>query len=430
MRLLIFILFISFQSFGQSFIFPAVIPNAPIVDEPTGPRTLIYDDFSGASLGSRWEVRRPDKQSVLVEGGYLKISGNADTVPPVIGYSYYRAKSFQLRIKDTAYGESMMQLFDIEFGGIVKKRNDTTLGVFSGAASTWNSYFTDIFACYDYSIPLLDTLIAAPVDDTIYRNPPFGLLSNALSNPVDVDDYIRVKMSFQGDTAWASVKNVTKGDSIRVGLGYSYTTPIALRPLSFHYAFGVMGRTEFWFDYVHVTTTELQHPDIMFVGDSKFSGYYGGHIDSTICNMLRPHTAQSLQLWAGPGNTVTNTFVCLKEYRDNHPNDAVILDLGTNSGGSFSEYQRLVDSLSIIAGGIPVYKLLTPNGGDPATPGTWNYNIATTYPTTYIDTYTGDGYATMSVGNGLMTDTIHESAAGKRHLAMKIKAALPALFPL
>ena len=41
-----------------------------------------------------------------------------------------------------------------------------------------------------------------------------------------------------------------------------------------------------------------------------------------------------------------------------------------------------------------------------------------------------DGYATMSVGNGLMTDTIHESAAGKRHLAMKIKAALPALFPL
>jgi len=431
-KLVVFLLLLSVQSFGQSFIFPAVIstPVSTPVDTPAGARTLIYEPFDGTSLDSRWAIRRPEKMTYSVDGGYFKISGRADTVPPVVGYSNYRAKSFQLRMTDTSYGESMMREFDVEFGGIVKKRNDTTLGVFGGAASTWNNYYTDIYACYDYSNNSLDTLIATPIDDTIYRNAPFGLLSNALPSSVSVDDYLRVKLSFRGDTAYASVKNITTGDSARVGIQYDYTNLVALRPLSFYYAFGLMGRTDFWFDYIHVTTDELQHPDIMFIGDSKLSGYFGGKADSNICVMLKPHTTKSLQLWAGPGNTVTNTFNCLKEYRNNYPAEAIILDLGTNSGGTFSDYQRLVDSLSIIAGGIPVYKLLTPNGGNPATPGTWNYNIATTYASTYIDTYTGDGYATMSVGNGLMTDTIHESAAGKRHLAMKIKAALPALFPL
>lgn len=432
-KLVVFLLLLSVQSFGQSFIFPAVIstPGSTPIDTPAGARTLIYETFDGTSLDSRWSLRRPEKMSYSVDGGYFKVTGNADTVPPVTGYSFYRAKSFQLRMTDTAYGESMMRGFSVELGGIVKKRNDSTLGIFDGAASTWHNYYTDSYAAYDFVNPSADTLIAVGIDDTIYHHPPFGYLASALSSTVEVDDYLILRLSFRGDTSWAFIKNVTKNDSATVGLQYRYdilTYP--LRPLSFYYAFGLMGRTDFWFDYIHVTTDELQHPDIMFIGDSKLSGYFGGKADSNICVMLKPHTTKSLQLWAGPGNTVTNTFNCLKEYRNNYPAEAIILDLGTNSGGSFSDYQRLVDSLSTIAGGIPVYKLLTPNGGNPATPGTWNYNIATTYASTYIDTYTGDGYATMSVGNGLMTDTIHESAAGKRHLAMKIKAALPALFPL
>lgn len=433
MRLLIFILFISFQSFGQSFVFPAVVstPVSTPVDTPAGARTLIYEDFSGSSLSSRWEVRRPDKQSVLVEGGYLKITGNADTVPAIPAYSYYRAKSFQLRISDTAYGQSMMREFDVEIGGIVKKVNDTTLGVFAGVASEWNSYYTDAYACYDFADPAHDTLIAIGIDDTAYHHPPYGYMANALGSlsAVEPNDYIVLRLSFRSDTSWAFIKNVTKNDSATVGLQYRYDVIVyPLRPLTFEYAFGLMGRTEIWFDYFHATTTELQHPDIMFIGDSKPSGYLSGNPDSNFCYMLRPYTSHTVQLWAGPGAGVLSTLRCLKEFRDNTPTTAIILDIGTNSDGSFSDYIRLNDSLSAISG-VPIYQILTPNGGNPLTSGTWNYQIKNQYPTTYIDTWT-TGWNTMSTGNGEMVDAVHPSNSGQRKIALIIKAALPALFPL
>ena len=430
-KLVVFLLLLSVQSFGQSFIFPAVIstPGSTPIDTPAGARTLIYEPFDGTSLDSRWSLRRPEKMTYSVDGGYFKVTGNADTVPPVVGYSFYRAKSFQLRLSDTAYGQSMMREFTVEFGGIVKKVNDTTFGAFAGAQSVWNNYYTDNYVCYDYADPAHDTLISIGIDDTIYHHPPQGFTANPLSNPVEVNDYIIQRLSFRGDTSWAFIKNVTKGDSATVALKYRYDIIVyPLRPLTFYYAFGVMGRTEMWFDYLHVTTTELQHPAIMLIGDSKPSGYLGGDADSNFCYMLRPYTTSSVQLWAGPGATVTSTFDCLKEFRNNTPTQAIILDLGTNSGGTFADYIRLNDSLTAIAS-VPIYQILTPNGGNPATPGTWNYQIANQYPTTYIDTWT-TGWNTMTIGNGEMVDTVHPSATGQRKIALIIKAALPALFPL
>lgn len=396
------------------------------VDTPAGARVLIYDPFDGTSLSSRWSVRRQDKQSISVSGGYARIIGNADTVPPVVGYSFYRAKSFQLRISDTAYGQSMMRNFTVEFGGVVNKVNDSCYGVYSGGASAWHNYYTDAMGVYDFRNP--DTLLAVGIDDTIYHHPPFGFLANALPD-VSVNDYLIFRLKFESDSSYAFVKNVTTGDSAEVGLQYRYdiiTYP--LRPLTFFYSFGVMGRTDFSFDYILATTTELQHPDIMLIGDSKPSGYLGGHPDSNFCYMLRPYTTKTVQLWAGPGATVTSTFDCLREFRNNTPNDAIILDLGTNSGGSFADYIRLNDSLAAIAG-VPIYQILTPNGGDPNTAGTWNYQIKNQYPTTYIDTWT-TGWNTMSIGNGEMVDTVHPSATGQRKIMLIIKAALPALFPL
>lgn len=390
-------------------------------------RTLIFDDFDGSSLSNRWAVRRPDKQTISVSDGFLKVEGRADTVPAVTGYSFYRAKSFQLRIYDTSYGQSMMRSFTVETGGVVKKLSDTTLGIYNGAASVWNNYYTDAYMCYDFRN---DTLIALGIDDTIYHHPPFGFLQNALTQPVDSGDYLITRIRFTRDTSFAFVKNVTKNDSGSTYLPYRYdiiTYPLS--PLTFHYTFGVMGRTSFWFDYIHVTTPEIQNPGILYIGDSKPTGYLGGDADSNTAYMLRPYADTTIGLWAGPGATVTSTFDCLKEYRNNSPTVAVILDLGTNSGGSFSDYVRLVDSLSIIAGGIPVYKLLTPNGGDPLTAGTWNYQIKNQFPTTYIDTWSGTGYETMSTGNGMMADPVHPTTPGQRNIALKIKAALPVLFP-
>lgn len=79
-RLLIFILLLSVQSFGQSFIFPAVLGGANNDAPIAGTRTLIYDDFSGGSLNSRWNVRRPDKQTITVSGGLARVQVNTDTI--------------------------------------------------------------------------------------------------------------------------------------------------------------------------------------------------------------------------------------------------------------------------------------------------------------------------------------------------------------
>jgi hypothetical protein len=107
--------------------------------------------------------------------------------------------------------------------------------------------------------------------------------------------------------------------------------------------------------------------------------------------------------------------------------DTVFINLGTNSGGSTTDYDNMTDSL--IAHGIFVIHTLTPNGGNPATGGTWNNHIATTYPTTYIDTWT-TGWNTMSIGNGEMVDTIHPSLTGIRKIMEIIMAAYPDIFNL
>ena len=106
--------------------------------------------------------------------------------------------------------------------------------------------------------------------------------------------------------------------------------------------------------------------------------------------------------------------------------DYIFLNIGTNGGGTTADVSSIITKFT--NAGINVIPTLIVNGGNPATGGTFNNYIATTYPSTYIDTWT-TGWNTMSVGNGDMGDALHPTTQGMRKLALIIKSARPDLFP-
>lgn len=400
--------------------------STPPPDTPnTTERILIFDDFDGSSISADWDVRRPDKQTITVTGGIASFTANGDIVPGQVGYSYTREKSYMLKKLYTGYGLSMIRNYEISMRYRVDAVNDSSGIVGLGAVSPWNNYYPDSWGVMDYR-KAVDTLEVVGVDDTVHHPRPFGWEVNKVGT-VSVNDWITQRLRVIEDTAYSIFKNETTGDSAVVKLAYPFNAAgqYPLRPTYFNFGFETMYKTRITVDYFKVTTTELPNPHICFIGDSKTVGYSAGSTTLNWGYQLRANTDSLIQVWAGAGITAEEALLCLKEYRNN-PADYVILDLGTN-GGSFVNYQKLVDSLT--ANGSTVYKILQPNGGNPATSGTWNYQIAQTYPATYIDTWT-TGWNTMSVGNGEMTDAVHPSNTGSIKIANIIKADKPALFPL
>jgi len=173
MRLLIFILLLSFQSYAQNFIFPAVMstpgetPPAPT----TGVRTVIYDPFDGSSLSSNWNVRRADKQTITVSGGTARIQVNTDTMPQRTGFSWVNITT-QCMIYDTSYKLTSLRNYSIETGFNINKLNDTTLGVFTGAYSPFTAYTFSNFGHFQFSNP--DTIRILGGTDTAFTFPPAG----------------------------------------------------------------------------------------------------------------------------------------------------------------------------------------------------------------------------------------------------------------
>lgn len=425
MRFLLFILFFSLQASGQMY-FGRIASNGGSTPEPPPPantRYIINENFDGTSLSSTWSQRRANKQTVIVGGGVARVIGNADTVPAQIGY-FYRNKSMQLINKDTGYGFSMIRNYVIETKGRVNKVNDTTVGIYVGVRT---EYIYNSYSVFDYSVPN-DTLDAINVEDTAFHRRPSGYTINALSNTVQTGDSLLLRMTVYEDSFIAFIKNITRGDSGTAIQIYpsNFAGLYPMRPNYFNYCFGVMGRTDFSFDYFRVWTTEILNPDLVFIGNSITTGYAASDLDSNWAYMLRRYTNRTIQVMAGAGNTVLSTIKCLPEIYTVSP-DTVFLNLGTNSGGTTADYSRLTDSL--IAHGIFVYHTLTVNGGNPATGSTWNNYIATTYPTTYVDTWT-TGWNTMSTGNGEMVDPVHPSITGVRKIMAIIRDALPSIFDL
>lgn len=393
--------------------------------EPTipGQRTLLFDDFDGTSINNDWFVRRPDKQSLAISNGLLRIIGNADTVPGS-GESFYNSRSTQLFITDTGYGYSSIRNYKVEIKFKINKINDTTVGVYCGVNSP---DFLDSRASswlhLDYS-SAVDTITFLGNDDTAYSYQPQP--RHAFSFDFNTSDWYKMIFEVNETDRIATVINMSNQDTLE--FSNPYTIGVwPLRPNYFHFGFGVMGRTDVSFDYIKVTSTELLNPDIMFIGNSITTGFSCVKIDSCYPYILRQFTNKSIRVWAGGGMGVESMQRTFNRLIEMNP-EYIFIMLGTND--QFSEYNRnlyiyFVSALESL--GIITYKLHVPNGGDPSSGSGWNKWISETYPSTVIDTWT-TGWNTMSIGNGDMNDTLHPTEQGMRKIALIIKEAMPLLF--
>ena len=365
--------------------------------------------------------------TVTVSGGLARVQVDTDTIPQMPGYSYSNITT-QAMIYDTSFGLNCRRNYTLEEGFYINKLNDTTLGAFTGPYCPFPiDYPFSGFGHYQFSGP--DTIRVLGGKDTMFTYPPAGH-SQTSAVPVNTTDYYVLRFTVFENEAKVTFINRTTGDSVSKVVNFQMTSGGWLaRPSYFYYAFGLMGRSDVSYDYIHVYTPEELNPTWLVMGDSKSVGYNATTADSAWANMIKRNTTDSVQIYAGGGMGVDEVLSVLKDVWRVNP-AKVIIDLGTNNtfnSTNYNKYIQIVDSLT--AHGITSYKLMQPNGGNPVGGGNWNQWIKDTYGSSYIDDWT-TGYNTWSTGNGKMYDTVHNTLSGTQARYAIIKAALSAFFPL
>lgn len=393
-----------------------------------GQRTLIYDDFTGGTLNSRWKVRRPDKQTLTVSGGSLRIETNTDTIPRMVGFDYSNITA-QCMIYDTSYGLTCVRNYTEEIKFRPRKINDTTLGLILGVYSPFplQLNFTN-WAHVQFSTN--DSLKYLAGMDTMFSVPP--AYKEALSSfTLNTTDWFVFRHTVLEGEILVTIKNTTTNDSInkyytRDFVHGSYPS----RPNYFYFGFGGMGRTAMDVDYILVTTPEELNPMWLAVGDSRPTGFNAGSADSAWANMLKRNTTDSVQLWAGGGMGIDEIWSTWKRMKEVNASK-YILDFGTNNtfDSHFqTEFTRFTDSLTSL--GKPYWITYQPNKGDPVSGTSMNKWYKDNYPSNVIDTWSGTGYSTQTVGNGYMYDGVHQTLLGVQDFYTKVKTTLIAFFPL
>jgi hypothetical protein len=146
--------------------------------------------------------------------------------------------------------------------------------------------------------------------------------------------------------------------------------------------------------------------------------------------MLKRNTTDSIQLWAGGGMGVDEILSTFRNMR-NVGASKFILDFGTNNtfNSDFqTKYTRITDSVT--AWGGTFYVMYQPNGGDPVAGSGMNKWLKDNFSSHIIDNWTSPGYATKTIGNGMMYDGVHETLLGMQTTYAIVKAALISFFPL
>jgi len=393
-----------------------------------GQRTLIFDDFDGDALDSRWKVRRPDKQTITVSGGSVRLQVNTDTIPSMVGFDYSNINA-QCMLYDTSYGLNSYRNYTEEMKFKLGKQNDTTLGAILGVYSPFplQLNFTN-FAHIQFSTN--DSLKYLAGMDTMFSVPPAYREAFSTFTFNTTDWYIFRHTNLE-NTILVTIKNLTTGDSLNKYYQRDFTHgSYPSRPNYFYYAFGAMGRTDMYVDYILVTTPEELNPMWMVVSDSRGTGFNATSADSAYANMLKRNTTDSVQLWAGGGMGIDEIWDTWENMRAVGASK-YILDFGTNNvfdAGFQSEFTRFTDTLTAL--GKTFYILYQPNKGDPVAGTSMNKWFKDNYPTHVIDNWTSPGYATKSIGNGMMYDGVHETLLGMQTTYQIVKAALIAFFPL
>lgn len=392
-----------------------------------GERTLIYDDFSGSTLNSRWCVRRPDKQTIIVSGGFATVETRTDTIPQRLGYSYSNITT-QCMIYDTSYGLTSLRNYTIEKGFKIEKINDSTNGNYIGAYTPFSvDYPFSNFTHIQYSGP--DTFRLLAGKDTSFTYPPSG--HQQITFDFNTTDYYILRHRVFENYTVQTIKNTTTGDSIVRYQEYNFTHGAwPYRPNYFWFTWGAMGRSKISVDYIKVTTIEELNPGWLIVGDSRPTGYNATTADSAWGNMLKRNTTDSVQIFAGGGMGINEVLLTLPRLKEINA-DRYILDFGTNDvfNSDFqTKFTRLTDSIT--SWGKSYWITYQPNKGDPVSGTSMNKWYKDNYPSAVIDTWSGTGYSTQTVGNGYMYNGVHQTLLGVQDFYMKVRTHLIIYFPL
>lgn len=380
---------------------------------PTARGEFIRDDFNGSSLSGNWTVASPGSQTITVSGGKCRIQGGLST------------KNMNLNIQYSGQSYSMMRNYTVTIGFKFNSLTSTDFGPYCGVTPRAND--NNLYSAYGNVDPA--NVDSVEIINTNGSN-GIGLTTRTSSGlpAINTSDDYTLSFTMNEDTSSATLTNVTAGTSVTVKLPYIASVSVTpRRPTIFQYTMGVCGSSDISIDYFSVTTTESIHPKIIWVGDSITTGYAAN--DFLLCYpyYLRANTSCLIQVMAGAGLTSTDGYIDRNEVITMAP--TIVCSMwGANDGGSVqTAYQLLVAALQ--AAGIQVYIFNIVNGGDPATPGTYNNTLAATFPGITIDIWT-DGWSQMTIGNGRMVDALHATASGYSFLAGIIKSKLPTLFPL
>lgn len=388
---------------------------------PTGTEIgqFINETFAGSSLSSNWSASGTPP-TITVSGSKVRLQGSRSTKDAV---QHIKMISNSL----TSNGYSLLREYVIEGTFKINATGTNDYGALIGVKSNVSTGFnTSLWGLVNFKDDKLEIYGADGSDQfQVY------LAQATLTPTINTTDNYLIRLTVTSASGSLYIKNTTTNEeqSISGNFGWTVSTNNPVRPNIFRYSFGVAGDSDISFDTYTVSSTQHYNPVNLFVGNSITTGYMK-NAGLGFPEVLDTHTSDLTEIAAGGGMKGADIVDALDEIISRHP-ERVFLMSGTNDAGDFAtgwtNLQAIVSGLN--DANIDVYILLIVNGGNPLTAGQFNYNIKTTYPTKYIDTWT-TGWNTMSIGNGEMADALHPTASGFIKLANIIKSTKPAFFPL
>lgn len=375
---------------------------------------LISDNFSGTSLSGNWTKFGSETATV---NNSIRLVGATSTkdLTQVLNYTGYGKSTLRnyvvtakFKLNSTAGGVSI---------GVESKRN---AGIGSQVASTYGAI--------DFTGSL--QVLGAANDRSIYTT---AATSSTGIPAINTSDNYELSLAIYENDAVVTFKNLTASTQKQVTFTYDFVTPYGggmHRPNIFNYSFGILKTADVTFSSITVTSSELNHPNIVFIGNSETTGYYSGSTTNAFAYKLRSYTSKTIQIMAGGGMTTQDALDNEYEIIERAPTYAFIM-MGTNDGNTADAKDRIVMLFNdLTAAGIICYVLPNPNGGDPATSGTYNNSLSVAFGSSFKDIWSGvNGMGSFSNPADII-DCCHFTNAGEQKIADKIHSILPLIFEL